>query len=731
MTQVTFWAKLLAMRTGLGFVFLYMLVAFRAEAQEPTPSTPAASPSPTPSGTLSLEEMTLEQILEMNIEVVSSTKTKMRGAQTPAVITVITSEEIEARGYRSLAEALRTVPGLYDIYDGVFHDVAVRGISGGNRAAGNVIKLMIDGMPVDFAPTTGNFYGEELIPLSAIARIEIIRGPASALYGANAFLGVVNVITRTGADFQGTRASVSGGTLDGNAGGGASVAGGATGGAYDGIAAASGWYLDRSGKSLPDESPRFSTFSSRGDSRGDLLRPRSAFFKQSFSGAAGGTLSVAGSIQSLVAANEFNDISPLTHGNRVALLNQNYRAMWEIAPIERLSLSLSGLYSRAQGTKDYRFDINDPKFDYLPQIAAQAAGVAAEAHLAAGRGINLTAGGDYDVEDQALQSFSRLALTNYVDSNGLLIYPIGTILPGQGSGRKKTFRNIGAYGQAVATWGDLVLAAGARLDRHSIYGNNFSSRAGIVYAPSDRPLSVKLLYGSSFKAPSAVQLYTQPMANLDIEGNPKLRPQTASTYELAASYGLPHERGELGGGLFYTTVDRLVQFIQQGNFLQAQNLTRAEVAGAEMDVRVAVARSLRARLAGGFAKTVSKGGGDIPGAPRVLSPRFPDLQAHLTADWEPGVLGLRVAPELSWIGEREATQSNALIQGSDYKLPAYTYAALAVSTGALKILPGVRPTRVALRVGNALGTKWVEPGFGGVDLPSPGTSAFLTITQSL
>src|SRR5205823_11489754 len=101
-----------------------------------------------------------------------------------------------------------------------------------------------------------------------------------------------------------------------------------------------------------------------------------------------------------------------------------------------------------------------------------------------------------------------------------------------------------------------------------IYGNNLSSRAGIVYAPASRPLSVKLLYGSSFKAPSAVQLYTQPMATLDIEGNPKLKAQKASTFELAVDEGLSRERGEVSVDIFFTTVDGRVEFIQQGTFLQ-------------------------------------------------------------------------------------------------------------------------------------------------------------------
>src|SRR5262249_36118991 len=148
-----------------------------------------------------IQELSLEELLNPPVEV--ATKTELRATETPAVVTVISADEIQARGYSSLAEVLRAVPGFYDVYDGVEHNLGVRGINGGAHASGNAIKLMINGHPVDFRPTTGNFFGEELIPLDMIQRVEIIRGPASALYGANAFLGVVNVVTKTGDQING------------------------------------------------------------------------------------------------------------------------------------------------------------------------------------------------------------------------------------------------------------------------------------------------------------------------------------------------------------------------------------------------------------------------------------------------------------------------------------------------------------------------------------------------
>ena len=71
-----------------------------------------------------------------------------------------------------------------------------------------------------------------------------------------------------------------------------------------------------------------------------------------------------------------------------------------------------------------------------------------------------------------------------------------------------------------------------------------ASGEALVWAPADRPLNLKLLYGSSYKAPSAEQLYTQPIRDFDIRGNDQLRAQTAQTGEVAGAYRFT-DHGEL------------------------------------------------------------------------------------------------------------------------------------------------------------------------------------------
>ena len=125
-------------------------------------------------------------------------------AKAPASLTVITADEIRLTGAATIPEILRRVPGV-DVAEMNPSDtnVSVRGF---NRRIANKVLVLVDGRSV-----YQDFLGATLWPLldvsvQDIARIEVIRGPGSALYGANAYAGVVNIITKTGDEVNGGRA---------------------------------------------------------------------------------------------------------------------------------------------------------------------------------------------------------------------------------------------------------------------------------------------------------------------------------------------------------------------------------------------------------------------------------------------------------------------------------------------------------------------------------------------
>lgn len=143
-----------------------------------------------------LFDLSLEDL--MNIEIVSATQKAQNITEAPSVITLITSTQIKERGYLSVAEALNSIAGIDIIKDHYQPNAGIRGVNGGLRSWSRLFKVMVDGQSMSLRSNSDNYLDASFIPIEAIDKIEIIRGPNSALYGKNAFLGVINIITKSG-----------------------------------------------------------------------------------------------------------------------------------------------------------------------------------------------------------------------------------------------------------------------------------------------------------------------------------------------------------------------------------------------------------------------------------------------------------------------------------------------------------------------------------------------------
>ena len=122
----------------------------------------------------------------------------------PAVASVITAEDIRAMGAIDLDDVLASVPGMHVNRSANFYAplYAVRGVMSQYNPQ---VLMLQNGIPMTtlFVGSKGNLWGG--MPLENVARIEIIRGPGSALYGADAFSGVINIITKTADEIEGTQ----------------------------------------------------------------------------------------------------------------------------------------------------------------------------------------------------------------------------------------------------------------------------------------------------------------------------------------------------------------------------------------------------------------------------------------------------------------------------------------------------------------------------------------------
>ncbi len=161
------------------------------------------------------EETGIEEMFAIFSEeqiVVSALKRPRTVSKSPAIMSVITARQIRQMSFRTLTDVLDTVPGFHISMDETGErEIAVRGVLDDSSQK---IRVLIDGHSINDLFRGGAMWNFDDLVVENIKRIEIIRGPGSALYGRNAFLAVVNVITKDIEDIDGFQWTASGGTFD-------------------------------------------------------------------------------------------------------------------------------------------------------------------------------------------------------------------------------------------------------------------------------------------------------------------------------------------------------------------------------------------------------------------------------------------------------------------------------------------------------------------------------------
>lgn len=137
---------------------------------------------------------------EEEAKVVAASQHPQKISQAPASAYVVTAQDIERYGYRTLAEALQSIPGIYATSDRNYTYLWFRGF-GRPSDYNNRVLVLIDGHRLNDHTYGGAYVGYELpVDMKAVHHVEVIKGPASALYGDSAFFGVVNVVTKKAGD---------------------------------------------------------------------------------------------------------------------------------------------------------------------------------------------------------------------------------------------------------------------------------------------------------------------------------------------------------------------------------------------------------------------------------------------------------------------------------------------------------------------------------------------------
>ncbi len=737
------------------------------QPQKPPPekTDPLEKPS-TP-----LKESGLRTVAEYQEQkvVTAATRKAKSPKDAPAVVWVLTQRELRNRGYESIAEALKAVAGLHIIDDYAFVDVGVRGVHGGLRGMSRIIKVLVDGHPITFRPTSGNLLGPEGIPIRAIDRIELIRGPGSALYGANASLGVLQIVTRRGGDIRGGSVagrmgfSTSTKRIDGTALPNISGSGDAIIGTQQGslsmLLSAQFGRFDRSGHQIPETSPFALEFSRREDagiSADDRSTPLSFFGTLTQDFGKRGQLRLQSGLQRLDANAEWLDYGALTHFSRVSLINFWMRLSYDLPVSDNGGLRIFSSYSQGEPTDRHRIRplegfalMPDTTRHLTEDFRSQAVFSGLEMRWdLLGQRLNVRVGADLDVDLQRLTTASRV-----IDEEGVQGQPGDTIFVARSQSARETFTNVGLYLQVSSnpvSFFDII--GGLRYDFQSLYGSNLNGRLGMVFRANDW-LYFKALYGSSFRAPAADQLFRGTAYVGDATGcldyDPcaavGLKPQLAHTGEVVAGISLDSRINAQVTG-FVSFVDNLIlSFPNRSNAFITTNAGERLSTGVELETNFKLPR-----FGGGFElnghgyfafqrtsstipETLFEPADSIRVEYREAS-LFPAVTGGggLDLAFIPGKIGLYV--EGRYVGPRRASGSNlALSLGSsnyanDEDLPGYFELDLNLSTRDVYFFDSGE-TVLSLRITDALGQPHAEGGFRGWDIPAPGRLIFFRVIQ--
>lgn len=626
----------------------------------------------------------------VNLPVITASRHAQELWRAPALITVLEGEDLRRAGYRSLAEALVRVPGFYGIDDGVGQYAVVRGVGSGQRAYGRTLKLMLDGQPLGMRSDASQFLGPELIPLGMVQRIEIVQGPASALYGADAYLGVINIITR---DSPATRLALAAGHEKKGASASLEAAAHLAQGPWSAVVTGMAAREDRSGRLLPASSPQLASFADR-ESHDDLSHPASFYARIRYdTDALRQSLSLHASTRD--SDGEFLDFGTLSHDNRVAVNQQtlSWQGSWVASETQLLNARLAHAWGGPTGAE--QLSLNQSA-SYPAREFGYRSWEAALEHQLIRENMSVVAGldGAWDTE-------APFDVFNVDSMTGVRVQ----ISP---PGSDRLFRNIGFYVQYQwqPSWAsDWNLSANWRHDDHNLYGAHNSYRLGLTgrLLPT---LTGKLLYGTAFKAPNAFQLYGSPVYTGDALGNKTLEPETANTLEAQLLWEARNDV-LLTLSSWHMQVHKLIELQPFGINQRWSNRGDQAGTGVEAEIRWQGAQH-QLSLSNAWQDTLIQL--EQPLVPTVEVPTASAPRLITRLDWSYRLPMAEWGLEGRHVSARRASDSNIDSNLKQvYTLPAY-------EVWRLHAMHQWGEHRVSLAVDNVLDKDYSEPGYGGVDV---------------
>ncbi|WP_229828065.1 TonB-dependent receptor plug domain-containing protein [Pigmentiphaga litoralis] len=515
-----------------------------------------------------LIDLPLEQLLEVAV-VRTATRLPQPISDAPSAVVVLTAKEIREFGWRTLADALATLPGLYVTSDRNYSYLGARGFSRPGDYDSRFL-LMIDGYRTNDSVYDQAAIGTEaLLDLDLVDRIEYVPGPGAAVYGSNAFFGVINVITRQGRDLAGPQAAV------------------ALGSHGERKARFSYGWNDGEGRdlliSVTDANrrgqdlyyPEFDTPAQNGGvaRRLDYDRSRNLFLKAS---AGDLTVSAAHSDRTKgVPTGSFGAVfnTPNQTVDTQSYINASYQ--------KRLSDGVALGGQAYWGRYDYQGVGLYPGEPPTTNVDGDRA---------------LWWGGDLHA------TFTQLARQKIVvgmdvrrdarrDQYNFNINPYELYMDDKRTGDRR-----GIYFEdEIRLPAGFLLNLGARYDNDNVTGGHFNPRVALNYTLTPRT-TAKLIYGTAYRAPNAYELYYSVPGESGQLPNPNLRAERIATRELVLDHAYA-KTGRVTLSVFQYAVRDLISLTTDpdSGSLIYRNRDRVKTVGAELSVVHNFARGARLR----------------------------------------------------------------------------------------------------------------------------------------
>lgn len=518
-----------------------------------------------------LFDLSLEELMEVDVDTVySASKYEQKVSEAPSSITIITADEIRRYGYRTLGEALRSVPGFYINHDRNYTYLGVRGF----RRPGDYdtrVLLLVDGHRANENVGDSPFFGTQfVVDIDLVERIEIIRGPGSSLYGSNALLGVINVITKRGKALNGVELSGELASADTHKG---RISYGTTWGDASDLLV-SGTLYDSGGQRL-----YYAEFDDPATANG-LVTNDDDRFENLFVKATVGDLS-------LIAAYNDSEKGVPTAPWDVVFGDRRTRTYDETALVglayshelsEKASIIARTAYHHYNYDGRWVYDYSEDDTPYLVvnkdywrgrfwESELQVVVEPIEKH-------KVTVGGEFHYNARQDQRVWDEEI--YLDDS----------------------RDGSAWGLYVQdefqVLGDTTLVAGVRYDRYDTFGGTINPRLALI-RNFDSDTTLKLLYGRAFRAPNAYELYyhdggyTQKAAQ-------DLEPETIETYEAVLERHLTEHLRTSLSGFYYKMQDLIDQYVDPDDGLIVfKNLDAVKAGGVELALNGHWDRGIRTR----------------------------------------------------------------------------------------------------------------------------------------